>query len=43
MTTMKVSEETKKRLMKYGSFGQTFDDVINSVLDKVEKKKKGSE
>jgi predicted CopG family antitoxin len=31
--TLKISEETHGRLAKLGSVGQTFEDVIKSLLD----------
>ena len=35
---IKVSDETHSRLMKHGDhFGETFDDVINKILDYYEK------
>lgn len=34
--TIKVEEETKKRLEKHGNVGDTYEDVIRRLLDKVE-------
>jgi len=31
-----VSEETAMRLKRLGSFGQSYDDVINEALDELE-------
>lgn len=35
--TIKVNEETHKRLQEAGSKGETFQDVINKILDKAER------
>jgi len=34
--TIRISEETAKRLMALGKFGESFDDVISRVLDQRE-------
>jgi len=36
--TLKVSEKTKLRLQKHGYMGESFEDLINRILDKIEKK-----
>ena len=36
--TLKVSEKTKIRLQKHGHMGESFEDLINRILDKIEKK-----
>jgi macrodomain Ter protein organizer (MatP/YcbG family) len=38
--SIKVSEETHSRLAKLGTVGQTFEDVIKSLLDEHEQKAK---
>jgi hypothetical protein len=38
MTTMRVSEATLSRLRKHGGFGDTYDLIINKLLDKIEGK-----
>ena len=35
--TLKVSEKTKQRLQKHGRMGESFEDLINRILDKIEK------
>jgi len=37
---MKIKDKTKKRLLYHGKMGQSFDELINQLLDKIEKKKK---
>jgi predicted transcriptional regulator len=32
-TTVRVSDETKERLDKAGNKGDTYDDIINRLLD----------
>jgi len=34
-TTISIRKETKKRLRKYGSFGETWDQLINKILDEI--------
>ncbi len=34
-TTIRVSEETKKRLSEHGKHRQSFDDIVKELLDKV--------
>jgi hypothetical protein len=36
--TARIKKSTIKRISKYGEFGQTFDDVLNDILDIIEKK-----
>ena len=36
MTTMRVSTATLERLRKHGDFGDTYDMIINKLLDMVE-------
>jgi predicted CopG family antitoxin len=38
--SIKVSEETHSRLAKLGTVGQTFEDVIKSLLEEHEQKAK---
>jgi predicted CopG family antitoxin len=37
--TLKISDETHKRLAKVGTFGDTFEDIIKKLLDYYEKGK----
>jgi len=32
-TTQKISKDTLKRLREFGKMGETFDDVVNRLLD----------
>jgi hypothetical protein len=32
----KMSDSTYSRIKKYGEFGDTFDDLVNKVLDMLE-------
>ena len=34
--TLKIKETTHRKLLKYGGKGETFDDVINRLLQEVE-------
>jgi predicted CopG family antitoxin len=36
--TLKITDETHARLAKLGSVGQTFEDVIRSLLDEHDEK-----
>jgi len=36
-----VFPETKKRLMSYGSKGETFDELLNRLLDEINHKREG--
>ena len=38
-STIKLSKATKERLEKHGKMGDTYEDVIKMLLDKVEKEK----
>lgn len=35
-TTIRVTQKTKERLEKKGSFGESFDDLLNRLLDSIE-------
>lgn len=35
-STIKLSKITKKRLRQHGDMGDTFEDVVNSLLDQSE-------
>ena len=37
ITTMKISIETLNRLKKLGNMGQSYEDVIIKLLNKIEK------
>ena len=37
--TIKIQAETHKRLTAHGQFNDSFDDIINRILDVYEKKK----
>ena len=37
MKIIKVEDKTHNRLMEYGSKKETFDDIINRLLDEVKK------
>jgi len=34
-TTIRISEETKRRLEEHGSMNMSYDDVLTDVLDKL--------
>jgi len=36
--TLKINENTHERLKKHGKFGDSFDDVLNRLMDIVEGK-----
>ncbi len=38
--TMKIKNKTKERLLKHGKMGQSFDELINQLLDRVERRKR---
>ena len=38
VTTIKVTTETRERLSKYGVYGNTMDQIVNKILEKVEAK-----
>jgi len=39
-TTIRVRKTTKKRLESHGRMNESFDDLINRVLDELEKRRK---
>ena len=39
LKTLKIKEKTHKRLVELGKKGETFDDVINRIIDENEKKR----
>lgn len=39
-TTIRISKELKERLRKRGEMGESYEDVIRKLLDKVEKTEK---
>jgi len=43
MTTMRVSKTTLDRLKKHGDFGDTYDTIINKLLDKIEGNQGGND
>jgi predicted CopG family antitoxin len=38
--TLKISDETHRRLSKIGVFGETFEDIIIKLLDEYEARKR---
>ena len=38
ITTMRVSVATLTRLLKFGSLGETYEQIVNKILDMVESK-----
>lgn len=38
-TTQKLDKKTLERVQKYGKMGDSFDSVLNKILDALEKKK----
>ena len=40
--TLKISEATHDRLKKHGKFGDSFDDILNRLMDIVEGKTGGA-
>ena len=40
ITTVSMKPETKERLGKFGTVNDTFDDVLNKLMDEVDKVKK---
>ena len=38
ITTVRVTTETRSRLNEHGKKGDSHDDIINKILDKVEEK-----
>jgi len=37
-TTIRIKKPTKKRLEKIGKFNESYDDLINRLIDENEKK-----
>ncbi len=35
ITSIRVTEKTKKRLSEHGKHGQTFDEIINKLLEEI--------
>ena len=35
-TTIRISQRTKKRVERLGTFGQSWDDVLNDMVDFIE-------
>lgn len=40
ITTIRVKKSTKKRMEKHGRMGETFDQLLNRILDEFEKRKR---
>ncbi len=38
ITTLRVDSTTRDRFNKYGKKGQSSDDLLNEILDKIEEK-----
>ena len=38
ISTIRVSEQTKKRLQNHGKMGENFEQLLNRLLDLIEKK-----
>jgi hypothetical protein len=36
-TVVRLAIKTKDRLKRYGQFGESYDDLINRILDEIEK------
>jgi len=41
MTTIRVSVVTLERLRKFGDFGDTYEKIVNKLMDLAEKQKQG--
>ena len=41
MTTIRVSVATLERLRKFGDFGDTYEKIVNKLMDLAEKQKQG--
>lgn len=41
ISTIRISEELKERLRKRGEMGESYEDVIRKLLDKIERVEKG--
>lgn len=37
--TLKISDDTHTRLKKFGQFGDSFEDILNRLMDIAEEKK----
>jgi len=37
-TTIPITKKTKERLKKYGKMGETWDSLLNRILDECKKK-----
>lgn len=37
--TLTITDSTYERLKSFGNFGESFDDLLNRLMDNVEKKK----
>ena len=40
--TIRIKQSTRDKLIKYGKFGQTYDDVIRSILQQLTQKAQAS-
>jgi hypothetical protein len=38
-TSIRISNDTRKRLMRYGRKGETYDFLINNLLDIIEEER----
>jgi len=36
-TVVRLAVKTKERLKRYGQFGESYDDLINRILEEIEK------
>jgi flagellar hook-basal body complex protein FliE len=36
--TVRINDNTKQRMAKYGKWGESFDEVLNHILDELDKK-----
>jgi len=36
-TVVRLAIKTKERLKRYGQFGESYDDLINRILEEIEK------
>ena len=37
--TLRVSDKTHERIVKHGNYDETMDELLNRLLDKIEKKR----
>ena len=42
-TTLTIRKETKEKLRKYGAFGESWDQLLNRLIEKFESLRKGEE